>query len=31
LPSIHRCTGQSGAPPDMSSAQFISLFGEIDR
>jgi hypothetical protein len=31
LPSVHGRTGQSGAPPDMNSARFLSLFGEADR
>jgi hypothetical protein len=28
LPSVRGRTGQSGAPPDMNSARFLSLFGE---
>jgi hypothetical protein len=31
LPSVGWRTGQSGAPPDMNSAQFLSFFGEADR
>jgi hypothetical protein len=31
LPSVRGRTGQSGAPPDMNSAQFLSLFGEDNR
>jgi hypothetical protein len=31
LPSIGWHTGQSGAPPDMNSARFVSYFGEADR
>jgi hypothetical protein len=31
LPSVHWRTGQSGAPPDMNSARFLSLFGEANR
>ena len=28
LPSLGGRTGQSGAPPDMNSARFLSFFGE---
>jgi hypothetical protein len=31
LPSVRGRTGQSGAPPDMNNARFLSLFGEADR
>jgi hypothetical protein len=31
LPFVGWCTGQSGAPPDMNSARFLSFFGEVDR
>jgi hypothetical protein len=31
LPSIRWRTGQSGAPPDMNSARFLSFFDEADR
>jgi hypothetical protein len=31
LPSVHWRTGQSGAPPDMNSARFVSFFGEAER
>jgi hypothetical protein len=31
LSSICRRIGQSGAPPDMNNARFLSLFGEADR
>jgi hypothetical protein len=31
LPSVRGRSGQSGAPPDMNSARFLSLFGEADR
>jgi hypothetical protein len=31
LPSVGWCTGQSGAPPDMNSARFLSFPGEADR
>ena len=31
LPSVCWRTGQSGAPPDINSARFLSLFGEADR
>jgi hypothetical protein len=30
LPSVGWRTGQSGAPPDMNSARFLSFFGEAD-
>jgi hypothetical protein len=31
LPSVGWRTRQSGAPPDMNSARFLSFFGEADR
>jgi hypothetical protein len=31
LPSIRWRTGQSGAPPDMNSARFLSFFNEADH
>jgi hypothetical protein len=31
LPFVRWRTGQSGAPPDMNSARFLSFFGEADR
>jgi hypothetical protein len=31
LPSAGWRTGQSGAPPDMNSARFLSSSGEADR
>jgi hypothetical protein len=31
LPSVRGCTGQFGAPPDMNSVRFLSLFSEADR
>jgi hypothetical protein len=31
LPSVGWRTGQSGAPPDMNGAQFLSFSGEADR
>jgi hypothetical protein len=31
LSSVRWRTGQSGAPPDMNSARFLSLFGEAER
>jgi hypothetical protein len=30
LPSVHWRIGQSGAPPDINSARFVSFFGEDD-
>jgi hypothetical protein len=31
LPSVRGRTRQSGVPPDMNSARFLSLFGEADH
>jgi hypothetical protein len=31
LPSVRWRTGQSGAPPDMNSARFLSFPSEADR
>jgi hypothetical protein len=31
LPSVGWRTGQSGAPPDMNSARFLSFSSEADR
>jgi hypothetical protein len=31
LLSVRWRTGQSGEPPDMNNAQFLSFFGEADR
>jgi hypothetical protein len=31
LPYVGWRTGQSGAPPDMNSARFLSTCGEADR
>jgi hypothetical protein len=31
LPFVGWHTGQSGAPPDMNSARFLSFLGEDDR
>jgi hypothetical protein len=31
LPSVRGRTGQSGAPPNMNNARFLSLFGETDH
>jgi hypothetical protein len=31
LPSVCWHTGQSGAPPDMNSARYVSFFGKAGR